>query len=250
VRAIRRQLAGIDAIAAAIGAGEPLRVLLVQRGDPSVGITELVALAQSHGVHVWQGSAGDLRRMSRGPTPEHAIAMLGPAVEADLASLFTHGGAVWLLHRAAYPSNVGFAIRTAEVSGADGVVVDGTFNHDERSRISHVSMGADRLLPVLWESTERTLIAARASGHRVIAVEGGGTAAPWEHDLTGAVVLLVGNERDGIAPELLADCDAIATIPMTGFVPSYNLQAAISAVAAERLRQLGRRAADDQSVTR
>jgi tRNA G18 (ribose-2'-O)-methylase SpoU len=250
VRALRRQLAGIDTIAAAIHAGEPVRVLLVQHGDPSVAVLELAALAQSRGVRVWQGSEGDLRRMSRGAAPERAMAMLGPPVEADLTSLFARGGAVWLLHRAAYPSNVGFAIRTAEVSGADGVVVDGSFNHEERSRISHVSMGADRLLPVLWESTERTLTAARASGHRVIAIEDGGSSAPWEHDLTAAVVLLVGNERHGIAPELLARCDAIATIPMTGFVPSYNLQAAISAVAAERLRQLAHGAPPERGVTR
>jgi 23S rRNA (guanosine2251-2'-O)-methyltransferase len=57
-------------------------------------------------------------------------------------------------------------------------------------------------------------------------------------DLTGAVVLLVGSERDGLSDALLARCGAVVRVPMAGFVPSYNLQAAISAVAAERLRQL------------
>ena len=37
---------------------------------------------------------------------------------------------------------------------------------------------------------------------------------------------------------LIARCDALASIPMAGFVPSYNLHAAIAAVAAERLRQI------------
>lgn len=242
MQAVRRCIVGIDAINAALAAAEPVRVLLVGRDDPSSAIRALIALAQARGVRVWRGSPGDLRRMSRGPTPESAIAMAGPEPEADLEGLLARGGAVWLLHRAAYPSNVGFAIRTAEVSGADGVVVDGAFNHEQRSRVSHVSMGADRLLPVLWESTEQTLVIARQTGHRVIAIEDSGSRAPWEYDLTCAVVLLVGNERHGIEPELLARCDAVATIPMLGFVPSYNLQAAISAVAVERLRQLALRA--------
>ena len=233
---------GAEAIAAAIRAREPVRVLLVDRDDNSAEIAALVELAQVHGVEIWRGGAGDLRRMSRGPAPETAIAMAGAAPNAaDLDALFARGGAVWLLQGATYPSNVGFAIRTAEVSGADGVVVDAGFNHADRSRIAHVTMGADRLIPVMWETTERTLAAARAHGHRVIALEDVGDRAPWQVDLSGAIVLLVGSERDGLAPELLARCDAVVSVPMAGFVPSYNLQAAISAIAAERLRQLAAR---------
>jgi tRNA G18 (ribose-2'-O)-methylase SpoU len=164
--------------------------------------------------------------------------MVGPAPRAELDELFARGGVVWLLHRASYASNVGFAIRTAEVSGADGVIVDAAFNHEERTRASHVSMGADRLVPVLWRATDAALEQAARSGHRVIAVEDVGAQAPWEVDLSGAITLVVGSERDGLGADVLARCDAVVRVPMAGFVPSYNLQAAISAVAAERLRQL------------
>jgi tRNA G18 (ribose-2'-O)-methylase SpoU len=238
VRVVRRPLAGIEAIHAALAAGDPVRVLLVDRDDASPAICALRERARANGVTIWDGGPGDLRRMSSGAGPERAIALLGAETNTDLCGLLERGGAVWLLHRVAYPSNVGFAIRTAEVSGADGVVIDGAFNHDERARISHVSMGADRLLPVLWESTERTLALARERGHRVIAIEDVGDRAPWEIDLTPPTVLLVGNERDGIPPEIQVRCDAVTRLPMAGFVPSYNLQAAISAVALERLRQL------------
>ena len=37
---------------------------------------------------------------------------------------------------------------------------------------------------------------------------------------------------------ILAACGAVIRIPMRGFVPSYNLQGAVAAVASERLRQL------------
>jgi 23S rRNA (guanosine2251-2'-O)-methyltransferase len=176
--------------------------------------------------------------MSRGVEVAEAIAMVGSDPRTDLDGLLARGGAVWLLHRAAYASNVGFAVRTAEVSGADGVIVDAAFNHEERTRVSHVSMGADRLLPVLWHATATALDAAARHGHRVIAIEDVGDRAPWQVDLTGPLVLLVGSERDGLDDTLLGRCDAVVRVPMAGFVPSYNLQAALSAVATERLRQL------------
>jgi 23S rRNA (guanosine2251-2'-O)-methyltransferase len=241
VRPTRFPIAGIDAIEAALVAGDPVRVLLIDRDDDSEAIRRLVARAEARGVEIWRGGAGDLRRMSRGATPEQAIAMAGADPSGDLDALLARDGAVWLLHRVAFPSNIGFAIRTAEVSGADGVVVDTALNHQDRSRVAHVTMGADRMLPVLWESTERTLEAAQRNGRRIVAMEDVGDKAPWQVDLTGPIVLVVGNEREGIGEAILARCDAVVAVPMAGFVPSYNLQAALSAIAAERLRQLALR---------
>jgi tRNA G18 (ribose-2'-O)-methylase SpoU len=234
----RTQIAGWERVESALASGQPLQLLLVHRDDDSQRTTALIAAAQARGATVWRGSTGDLTRMSRSDDPEPVIAMLGPSPEVDLDGLLQRGGAVWLLHRAAYPSNVGFAIRTAEVSGAQGIVVDAGFNHDQRSRAAHVSMGAHRVLPILWETTSRVLELAPRYGHRLVALEDSGASAPWEIDLTGPVVFIAGNEKDGLAPELLARCDSTIALPMAGFVPSYNLHAAIVALAAERLRQL------------
>jgi TrmH family RNA methyltransferase len=231
-------LAGVAAIESALERDEPVRVLLVGRDDAAPEILALRAHAERRGASLWLGGAGDLRRMTRGPIPERALAMLGPDPRADLRELLTRTGAVWLLHGVAYPSNAGFVVRTAEVSGAQGVIIDAGFTHDERTRVAHVSMGADRLLPVLYERTAEVLAAARAAGFRIAALEDVGALDASDLDLTGSVLFVVGGERDGISPELLAQCDAVVRIPMAGFVPSYNLQGAVSALAAERLRQL------------
>lgn len=235
---VRRYLAGVAAIESALERNEPVRVVLVGRDDESAEILSLRAHAERRGAMLWLGGAGDLRRMTRGSIPERALAMLGPDPHADLAGVFARAGAIWLLHGVAYPSNAGFVVRTAEVSGAQGVIIDASFTHDERTRVAHVSMGADRLLPVLYERTAHVIAAARAAGYRIVALEDVGARDASELDLTGPVLFVVGGERDGIAPELLAQCDAVVRIPMAGFVPSYNLQGAVSALAAERLRQL------------
>ena len=47
--------------------------------------------------------------------------------------------------------------------------------------------------------------------------------------LTGNVLFVVGAEREGVSQEVLDACDEVVRLPMDGFVPSYNLQVAISA---------------------
>jgi tRNA G18 (ribose-2'-O)-methylase SpoU len=89
--------------------------------------------------------------------------------------------------------------------------------------------------------TLNVLEAARRAGRRVIAIEDVGRHAPWEIDLTGPVLLIVGAEAEGIPQPLLAAADEIVRLPMAGFIASYNLQAAVAAVAAERFRQLAAR---------
>ena len=68
-------------------------------------------------------------------------------------------------------------------------------------------------------------------------IEDSGDVEPWDADLTGPCMLIIGGERHGIPDELLAQCDVVLRIPMGGFLPSYNLQAPLAVVATEVLRQ-------------
>lgn len=235
---MRRRACGLEAARAAVETGEAGLLLRVDDGgDDALDTLEAQAVARN--VVVWRGSEGDMRRMSPdSANPHRAIAMLGERPDVDVETAIARPGAHWLLHRAAYPSNVGFAIRTVEVGGAASIAIDAAFNHGDRSRVSHVSMGADRLLPVNYADTGTVMSMARRKGHRVVAIEAQGETAPWEVDLSGSILLVVGAEREGIAADVLQACDAVIRIPMEGFVPSYSVQAAVSAVAAERLRQL------------
>lgn len=234
---MRHRLIGRHAIAAALDEGAAVRVILAPR-ERDAHEEALVARAVAAGASLWAGSDGDRFRMSPGE-PARLLAMVGPPPTADsVPDLLARPGAVWVLDGAAYPSNVGFAIRTAEVSGATGLIVSADFTRAQQSRARHVSMGAWRLMPVLYAPTAEVLAGARAAGRVVAAVEDSGAVAPWEADLAGDVVIVLGNERAGLGPDVLAAADVTVRIPMRGFVPSYNLQAAMTAIAVERLRQL------------
>jgi tRNA G18 (ribose-2'-O)-methylase SpoU len=99
-------------------------------------------------------------------------------------------------------------------------------------------MRADWYMPVFWERADLVIAAARAAGHRVFAIENTGPVLPWEVDLTGPSLFVVGGEAEGIPEAVQAQCDEVLRLPMAGFIPSYNLQAAVAVVSVERLRQL------------
>ncbi|HTO70357.1 MAG TPA: TrmH family RNA methyltransferase [Myxococcota bacterium] len=238
-----RQIAGVAAILAALRAREDVRLLLVAEDARAEDVRALVARAEETGVAVRTATRNVLARLSVPRPAEDALALAGRDPEAPLAEALARGGAFWLLVGVAYPGNVGMVIRTAEVSGADGIAIDGRFDHEAKRAALRASMRADKFMPVSWEDAGRVLDCAREAGHRAVALDETGPRAHWEADLTGPRVFVVGGENGGIPAELLARCDERVRVPMAGFIPCYNLQAAVSAVAVERLRQLaaGRR---------
>ena len=233
----RRQLAGVEEVAAALARGEPLRLLLVARPPGDTRVAALVEAARAAGVAVHEASAASLRRLSKTDPPSELLGLVGPDPGAAPADALARRGAAWLLVGLAYPGNTGFAIRTAEVSGADAVFVDNGFDHEGRREATRAAMRADRYMPVFWMPSREVLRLARAAGRAVIALEDVGTRPPWDVDLTVPALFVVGGERHGIPDDVLRAADCAIRLPMRGFIPSYNLQAAMAAVALERLRQ-------------
>ena len=233
------QRCGIEEVGAALDS-ENVTLILTRRDTQDSEVGRLCELAQSKGITVIEGSKSDLWRMARlndGDEPPGILALVGRKPDASIEEVLANGGLVWLLAGARYPVNIGFTIRTAEVSGADAVFVDGELNHDERKAAVRASMKAHRFMPVHWVDGDEIVAKAHEAGFRVISLEDTGDRGPWDEDLTGDVMLVVGGERDGIPNSILSASDSVVRIPMAGFVPSYNLQAPMAVVAAEAMRQ-------------
>ena len=227
------QITGLDAVMKALESGVPIDRVLVDRDHDT---SALRALCETAGIPLEEGSTNDLWRMSADGA-QVAPAVTGRPQHETLEQVMAAGGCVWLFDGVEYSTNLGFAIRTAEVSGADAVLLNVAKTHEERRTIRRASMRADRFIPVIYTTTGAVLPSARANGFRIVAAEDVGTNGPWDVDMTGNVVLVVGAEREGVSPEVLRAADDVVKLPMDGFVPSYNLQVAVSVLAVEALRQ-------------
>ena len=227
------QITGRKAVLAALSSGQAIEMVLVDREKDT---TDIRMLCEQQNIPLEEGSTNDLWRMSADGFVD-ALALTGRMPHGDLNEVLERGGTIWFFDGVTYSTNLGFAIRCAEVSGADAVISNVAKTHEERRTIRRSSMRADRFIPVVYSTTDEILKAAKTHNIRLVAVEDVGTHEPWNEDLTGDVMLVVGAEKEGISEQVLAAADACVLLPMDGFVPSYNLQVAVSVVAIEALRQ-------------
>lgn len=227
------QITGAEAVYQALLSGQPIDRVLVDRDKDTSMIRQL---CQQNDIPLEEGSTNDLWRMSAAGHVD-ALALTGRFQTNSIDELMAQGGTIWFFDGVTYSTNLGFAIRTAEVSGADGVVLNVAKTHEERRTIRRASMRADRFIPVIYSTTEEIIAKAKRNGLTIVAAEDTGDRGPWEVDLTKNVLLVVGAERDGVCQETLTAADFIVKLPMDGFVPSYNLQVAVSVLAVEALRQ-------------
>lgn len=231
-RTARTRLVGHAAVAAADG----VRVVILRRGAGAAA-TAAAERQRAAGARVLVVSAAEIARLTGGGGTEEVLAMAGADPAAPLDRAVRAAGPAWLLVGLAYPGNIGLAIRTAEVSGAAMVAVAPPIEGAARRAALRASIGAHRFVPVFWTDAAAVVAAARGAGRRVVALESSGTSAPWEADLTGAVLLVAGGERGGVPPDVLAGADVVVRLPTAGVIPSYNVSAAVAATASERLRQ-------------
>jgi TrmH family RNA methyltransferase len=125
------------------------------------------------------------------------------------------------------PGNVGTALRGALAFEAACVALGPGTADPYGPKAVRASMGALFEVPVA-----RVRDPGELPGRRIALVaHGGEPLAPLEGDVT----LVVGAERDGLPDEVVAACDAVATIP----VASESLNAAMAATVA--LYEVGRR---------
>ena len=239
------QIGGLADVNAALDQMElgmqEISLILIRKESESPGLSKLIDKAKNLDVKIIEASDNDISRMAVGVVPgdksPDVLALVGRDSEGSLNEVFERGGLVWLLQGISYTGNAGFSIRTAEVSGADAILIDADFGHDERRNAERQSVRSHRFIPTIWTSSCEAVEAAKVAGFRIIAVEDVGTVEPWDCDLTGNVLCVVGSERNGISQWLLDEAEQIVRLPMAGFVPSYNLQVAVSVVALEALRQ-------------
>jgi tRNA G18 (ribose-2'-O)-methylase SpoU len=238
----RERVGDLDSIRVALEAKSslstaPLFLMLCREGDLSAEAERLVEVARRQGVRVLVESDREMRRMSMGGATDELIALKGPSPEASLDELMSAQGLVFILAGLRYPGNVGFIVRSAEVAGAAGIVLDTDWKGSERTEALRVGMRADRFFPVIETSAEVAIRAARRAGRRIVALETVGDRTLWDSDLVVPTTVIIGGETAGVDGALLESVDDVLRIPTRGFIPSYNVQAAVAMVLGEWLRQ-------------
>ena len=127
--------------------------------------------------------------------------------------------------------NVGSILRTCECLGVEKVLFSGYTATPDEPKVQKTSMGTSEV--VEWERVEdlaARLVEYKERGYQVIALETvPGSPEIFKSELKQPVVLILGNERYGIAKTLLEQADQIVQLPVYGGKNSLNVGVAFGA---------------------
>ncbi len=136
------------------------------------------------------------------------------------------------------PHNLGAILRTADASGADGVVIPERRSATVTAAVAKVSAGASEHLPIAKVTNiSRTIEDLKEKELWIVGLD---ERAPQTYDAVDykmhcAVVL--GAEGKGLHDLVRRHCDFLVSIPMLGNVPSLNVSVAAGIMLYEVVRQ-------------
>jgi 23S rRNA (guanosine2251-2'-O)-methyltransferase len=136
------------------------------------------------------------------------------------------------------PANVGMVLRTATAAGLDGVLMPRRGVPAIDPLVIKASAGVAFRAPVLRSSTAAEGCAAlRAAGVTTLGLAGEAELSLLDDPLPARVALVLGNETDGLSPDVRAELDGTVAIPMHNGVESLNVAGAAAVASYELLRR-------------
>ncbi len=184
---------------------------------------------------------GELAKVLDVVTPRGVVAVVRQP-RADLGALLDAGAdagrPVVLLVGIGDPGNAGTLVRVAEAAGAVGVVLTAGSVDVWGPKAVRAAAGSSLRLPVVsgaeWPAVFE---AARERGVPTVATVPSDGDPPEAVGLGSAHLLCLGNEANGLPPELVEGADLRVRIPMAGGVESVNAAVAGAVLLFESARR-------------
>ena len=153
--------------------------------------------------------------------------------------------------------NISAVMRSAEGLGFGNFHVIETQEKFKES--ARVTQGADKWVETKkWKKTSECVQTLKSQGYKIFVTHLDARSKPLhEIDFSGKTALVLGNEKDGVSPEMVAAADETIIIPMSGFVQSFNISVAgalaLYHIFQDRLKRLGSNASltpEEQDILR
>lgn len=151
---------------------------------------------------------------------------------------------IMVFDRPGNPGNLGASIRSCDAFGCSGVIVTGHAADIYHPQTVRGSMGALFSTPVVRLASQEQLLAWRdkVALDQQVRLSIVGSSAQTESnvddvDLTGPLLLVMGNETWGMSKGYKESCDTVVRIPIGGSNSSINVSCAASIILYEAQRQ-------------
>ena len=189
-------------------------------------LDKVIAATIESGGQVIEVTQDILAKVSRRDNPQAVVGVF-EQVFRPLETIEPLAAPCWVaLHRVRDPGNLGTIIRTADAAGCGGVILVGECCDPYSVEAVRATMGSIFAVP-LFRASEAAFAAWR--GRWPGSVVGTLLSAETEHSQAAyakPTLVLMGNEQQGLPPEMAELCDVNVKIPMRGRADSLNLAVA------------------------
>jgi 23S rRNA (guanosine2251-2'-O)-methyltransferase len=233
---------GINAVAEALkaDAGRVERIC-VERGQKNSRIQEIIDLGRQNHVALSFEDKAWLDRKAEGGRHQGVLCYMAEmeTVGAEEILAQAHSpGLVLVLDGIEDPHNLGAILRSAEVSGADGVFIPQRRSAGLTATAVKASAGAASHLKVTRIANAAQFIEQlKKSGYWVAGLDAESSLPVWEADFSVPTALVLGGEGSGLHRLVKEKCDFLVSIPVRGKVSSHNVSVAAGIALYEVLRQ-------------
>ncbi|MFD3264259.1 TrmH family RNA methyltransferase [Phenylobacterium ferrooxidans] len=218
---------GLKIVTEAVETGHAPAILMYgaeANGHPL--LRQAITATRAGGGEVIEVTPEILAKVSRRDNPQavvgvfHQVFMPLEALAPSTAPCFV------ALHRVRDPGNLGTIVRTADAAGCGAVILVGECCDPFSVEAVRATMGSIFAVPIV-RATEDAFTDWRAKWPgSVIGTLLTATVAHHEATYAKPALVFMGNEQQGLTPEMAALCDVNVKIPMRGRADSLNLSVA------------------------
>lgn len=232
---------GRNPVIEALKSGAAIDTIYISGGGGSLGLIK--SLAKEKGVVVKDVQEKKLSQLSGGASHQGVAAVMACAEYVtldDILAVSENKGTkpfIIICDEIEDPHNLGAIIRTAETSGADGIVIPKRRSAGLNGTVFKTSAGAASYVPVARVSNLAAAVdELKEKGVWIYGTDASGSEYT-ETDFTGACALVIGSEGFGISSLIQKKCDFMVKLPMMGKINSLNASVSAGIFMYEVLRQ-------------
>lgn len=229
---------GTEELALAVGSGaSPAEAAFCPALFSNPHTLELLEALRDSGIPLIELSPQAFAKASYRDGPDGVMALV-PSPGCSLADLHLPDDPFLLLcERIEKPGNLGAMLRTADAVGVDAVLVPDPVTDLGNPNVVRASKGTVFSVPVATTASDDVIGWLAGRGVRLVAATPDTDLVHTDADLTGAVAIAVGAEKQGLTAQLLQAAQTRVRIPMAGRADSLNVSVSAAVLLYEAVRQ-------------
>ena len=245
---------GIHAVAAALDSRHrDIEKIYIEKFSVSSRILELEGRAKKVNICVSRCGKHDLNQLTNygnhqgiAATSHLYSANYDYTVEEVIQRCNERSGVILVLDHLQDPQNLGACLRTAECAGVQAVVLPRDSACPINQTVYKVASGAVETLKIVHVSNIVSVLKKfKKNGFWVYGTAEQGTQNLYDCSFDGKIVLVMGNEGQGMRRLTAETCDFLIQVPVSGSISSLNVSVAAGIFLYEIRRQLNRAVGKD-----